>query len=136
MASSFVVNEGKGSHDSLEQAQRRLAENINLLWALNETPELPHECRPHHQCPGFKRRQLTIDHERLLADNLAFIAAYTDDNSKVMAVSIEEDMGGNGMTIRLATNTGDISNVVKGFCAIATILQRATPRRKLRNSSD
>ena len=48
-----------------------------------------------------------------------------DDMFRVMAVCIEEDPNQGGMTIRLASNTGDLSRITEGFKGIARTLQKA-----------
>lgn len=47
---------------------------------------------------------------------------------RVMAVSIEEDVPAMRMTVRLASNAGDLSNVEEGFRGLARILERAARR--------
>ena len=42
---------------------------------------------------------------------------------RVMAVAIEEDADGNGMTIRLASNTGDLSSIKEGLDDVACIIK-------------
>lgn len=49
---------------------------------------------------------------------------------RVMAVCVEEDLDGAGMTIRLASNTGDLSRVVAGLTGIAGTLEIAILRGK------
>ena len=74
---------------SSQEAQKRLVENITLLWTLCEVPSQPKQNKLHRgQDEG---RQLSGNRERQLADIFAFISAWTDDSSRVMAVCIEED---------------------------------------------
>ncbi|KAL8800871.1 MAG: hypothetical protein Q9200_007111 [Gallowayella weberi] len=54
--------------------------------------------------------------------------------NRVMAVCIEEDPGGDGMTIRLASNSGDLAFVTKGFNNIARTLEHASLKTKPRAS--
>ena len=110
------------NHDS------RLIENITLLWTVTEVPEQPKENR--FQCEHDKTRQLTPEREKQLAESFAFISASTDDMLRVMAVCVEEDLDGVGMTIRLASNTGDLSRVVAGLTGIAGTLEKAALRGK------
>ncbi|KAL8912810.1 MAG: hypothetical protein Q9171_002268 [Xanthocarpia ochracea] len=115
---------------SSQKVQKRLVENITLLWALYETPDQPKENELHG---GYDQdRQLPLDRERQLVDSFAFISASTDDMLRVMAVSIEEDPDKIGMTIRLASNTGDLSLVMQGFNSIARTLEEASLRAKSR----
>lgn len=108
-----------------------LMENITLLWLLNREPEKPAENPVPQQLlkeTESTSRRLTIERERDLVDNLAFLSASTDDPRKVMAVCVEEDQGTEGLTIRMATNKGDLERVKKGFTRIATILERAAAK--------
>ena len=104
-------------------ARRHLIETITLLWTLTEVPEQPKENKL--DCINDKAKQLTVERERQLADSFAFISASTDDMLRVMAVCIEEDPDQGGMTIRLASNTGDLSGITEGFKGIACTLQKA-----------
>lgn len=47
---------------------------------------------------------------------------------RVMAVSVEEDFDKRGMTIRLASNTGDLSRITEDFNGIANTLEKAALR--------
>ncbi|KAL8800743.1 MAG: hypothetical protein Q9182_004948 [Xanthomendoza sp. 2 TL-2023] len=106
-----------------QKIQKRLVENITLLWALCENPDQPKE----NEIRGSydDGRQLSLDRERQLVDSFAFISASTDNMLRVMAICIEEDPDKIGMTIRLASNTGDLSHVTQGFNSIARILELA-----------
>ena len=109
-----------------QKVQKRLVENITLLWTLCDVPGQPKENKIHRGLD--KGRQLPPDRERQLIDSFAFISASTDDMLRVMAVSIEEDPDKSGMTVRLASNTGDLSDVTQGFKGIARILEQASLR--------
>ena len=61
-------------------------------------------------------------------DNLAFLSAWSDDPDNVMAVCVEENQGREGLTIRMASNAGDLEPVKEGFTRIATILERAAAK--------
>lgn len=107
---------------------KRLAENITLLRLLNEEPEQPAENPlPQHFLQGTElpARRLTIERERDLVDNLAFLSASSDHPGKVMAVCVEEHQDAEGLTIRMAANTGDLQPVIEGFVRMAAILERA-----------
>ena len=113
-----------------QKIQKRLVENITLLWTLCEIPNHPKE---NEIGGGYDEgRQLSQDRERQLVDNFAFISASSDDMLRVMAVCIEEDPDKAGMTIRLASNTGDLSYVTQGFNDIAQTLEQASLRGKAR----
>ena len=62
--------------------------------------------------------------ERELTETLAFLAAYTDDPKKVVALCIEEEMHGKGMLIRLAVNNGDLKYLQEGFQKLAVMLEK------------
>ena len=109
-----------------KSAQQRMIENITLLWTLNEVPELPKENAL--KCKTDETRQLIPERERQLVDNFAFISASTDDMLRVIAVCVEESSDQQGMTIRLASNTGDLTPVVEGFQVIARTLEKAALR--------
>ena len=124
------------STSSLDHATRqRLVENITLLWTLNEVPEQPKDNKSPRE--DDERRQLTLEREWQLAESFAFISGTTDDMLRVMAVSIEEDADRNGWTIRLASNTGDISGIKGGLDDIAKTLEKAATRstKKVREAS-
>lgn len=106
--------------------RQRMIENVIMLWTLNEVPERPKENVI--DCGTDETRQLTLERERQLADNFAFISASTDDMLRVMAVCVEESYDQQGMTIRLASNTGDLSRTIEGFRGIAGTLERAALR--------
>ncbi|KAL8766740.1 MAG: hypothetical protein Q9209_006562 [Squamulea sp. 1 TL-2023] len=114
-----------------QKIQKRLVENITLLWTLCETPDRPRE----HKLDGSldTNRQLSLAREKQLVDSFSFISASTDDMLRVMAVCIEEDADKNGITIRLASNTGDLSHVTQGFNSIAHTLEAASSRAKSRS---
>jgi hypothetical protein len=105
-----------------------LQETITALFNLTEIPEEPQEnlmksnvCSPH---------RLSILQEYRIASNLAFLSATSDDVLKVMAVCIEEHRITDEITIRIASNTGNISEVIRGFEVIAKILKEAASRCK------
>ena len=102
-----------------QKIQKRLVENITLLWALGETPDQPKENELRESYD--EGRQLFPNRERQLVNNFAFISASTDNMLRVMAVCIEENFNKTGMIIRLASNTGDLSYVAQGFNSIARL---------------
>lgn len=103
--------------------RQHLRRNISRLRKLNEVPELPKEnILPLVSDPT---RRLSIGRENEIASNLAFLSAISDDNQKVMAVCIEEHPDGEGSTIRIASNSGDLSEVTDGLRALARIWEQA-----------
>ncbi|KAH8671923.1 hypothetical protein BGZ60DRAFT_527361 [Tricladium varicosporioides] len=108
-----------------------LRQSIRILKNLNEVPEPPKE----HilVIDTNSAHQLSIERENEIASNLAFLSAASDDNNRVMAVCIEEHPSGDGITIRIASNSGDFSEVINGFKRLATILEKATGRENPRS---
>ncbi len=110
-------------------SRQRLMETIVILWTLTEVPGGPKVRKPVHLLSeGPATRQLTFEREKGLVQILAFLSGTTDDPSKVMAVCIEESSVGDSLTIRLATNSGDCSDVLPRFRGIATILEQSSRR--------
>ena len=60
-----------------------------------------------------------------MTSNLAFLSSISDNPLRVMAVCIEEHDNKEGITIRMASNTGDMSLVVNGFNKMAQVLEQA-----------
>ena len=73
-------------------------------------------------------RQLSVVPEREIACNLAFLSATSDDSLNVMAIYVEEHCNRRGITIRVASNTGDLSTVTAGFIRLARVLEHAARR--------
>ena len=103
-------------------------ENITLLWTLNEVPEKRAERELSIETSPC--RSLSTEREKEIVDNLAFLSSTTDDSLKIMAVCMEEKADHKGLVIRLASNTGDITGVQKGFEEIARVLEVAATRGK------
>ena len=104
-------------------------ENVTLLWTLNKVPEKPSIDTT--ICKSDDSWHLTPKRERQLAENFAILCATTDDMSRVMAVCVEEDPDQRGLTLRIASNTGDLSNTKLGLQGIAETLKKATLRSTL-----
>ena len=115
-----------------QKVQKRLVENITLLWTLCEIPGKPKENETRRGDDGGQ--QLSRDRERQLVDSFAFISASTDDSLRVTAVCIEGDLDEMGMTICLASNTGDLSHVTQGFNDIARTLEQASLRSRAKSA--
>jgi hypothetical protein len=113
---------------------KRLMENITLLRTLKEIIELPRENPLHVDEDNW--RQLPIEHEKTVADLLAFLSATHDDNCKIMAVCLEESLDHNQLTIQISSNTGDCLYVKNGFDEIAQILEKAHSRGTMRSHHD
>jgi hypothetical protein len=107
-------------------SRERLLQNITLLWTLNRIPEKPRENHLVSRIDSTHR--LTVERENEIVANLAFLSATTKDYLKVMAVCIEEDESGRAITIRVASNTGDMLELVTGFSRLARVLEQAARR--------
>lgn len=107
--------------------RQRLMENITLQHVLNNIVEDPRE-NVVRDDEKESWRQLSIESERTIADLLAVLSGAHDDNCKIMAVCIEESRDHDGLTIRMAANTGDCSYVTDGFEEIAKTLETAHRR--------
>jgi hypothetical protein len=105
--------------------REQLRQSISRLRKLNEVPEPPKE---NVLAPGVDSHHLSVEREKDIASNLAFLSATSDDNQKVMAVCVEEQLNGEGITIRIASNSGDLSEVTNGFKMLATILEQSAQR--------
>lgn len=110
-------------------SRQRLMETIVILWTLTEAPGAPNVQKPAQLTSESQAtRQLSFEREKGLVEMLAFLSATTDDPSRVMAVCIEESPVGDSVTIRLATNSGDCSDIFSGFRRIAKILEQSSIR--------
>jgi hypothetical protein len=67
----------------------------------------------------------TASAHHLIASNLAFLSATTDDSLRVMAVCVEERADGRGATVRVASNTRDLTAVTKGLKMLTIALEQA-----------
>ena len=107
-------------------SRTRLMESITLLWMLNEIPETPKE----HALSDIldPERALSIQREKEIVDNLAFLSSITDDRNRVMAVCIEENVNQERLIVRLAVNDGDLVEEKRGFESIAKVLELAALR--------
>ncbi|TKA22752.1 hypothetical protein B0A54_18009, partial [Friedmanniomyces endolithicus] len=108
--------------DSYGNARRQTAENAALMWALTETPSLTSETLAKPKAGSW---ELDLEREKQLADDLAFLVCIWDDPTEVRAVCKEEDQNGSGITIRIATNTGDPSRTVLELQVITDVMAQA-----------
>jgi len=113
--------------------QEQLHTSIKRLRELNSIPEKPKENRlgPTTSSP----HRLTVEREIEITCNLAFLSVISDNHLGVMAVCVEEDLNGNGVTVRLASNTGNLATVSSGFTVLAKLLQEAASRGQSRYRS-
>jgi hypothetical protein len=103
----------------------QLQGSIDRFAKLNQVPEKPKE--------NILRlrdsvRRLSIAREKEIVNNLAFLSATSDNSLRVMAVCLEEHVNGTGITIRIASNTGDLREVISGFKTLASSLEQAARR--------
>lgn len=104
----------------------QLRESIDSLYGRCEVPEAPTENPINPETD--ETRRLTFLQEKDIASNLAFLSATSDDSCKIMAVCVEEHKNGEGITIRIASNSGDLSAVKDGFVKVGGILEQAARR--------
>ena len=110
-------------------ACQRLTENIIVLGILtSQQAGQPSE----NKIPlgNTSSRQLPIERERDLVHMFAFLSATRDDPKRVMAVCLEEHVQKQAMTIKVAANTGDLSDVKEGLKKVARILESISKRSK------
>ena len=112
-----------------EASRAQLQHSITRLKQLDELPELPTENHPNLQIDPT--RHLSTDREREISSNLAFLSAISDDNMKVMAVCVEEHPSGRELTIRISSNSGNLSEVERGFVNISRLLEQAAKRSEI-----
>jgi hypothetical protein len=106
--------------------REQLRQSINRLRQLNQVPELPRE---NGLAPEMdSKHRLSIQRENEIVGNLAFLSAISDDNQRVMPACVEEHPDGEGSTIRITSNSGDLSKVTSGFKMLATILEKVATR--------
>jgi hypothetical protein len=102
--------------------------NSTLLSVVGEVVESEKEDYLPSPSSNGRGRKLTIQQEVRLAQNLAFLASYSDDPYKVTAVCVEENKKQDGLILRIASNHGGTSHVVDGFVKIAKVLKAASRR--------
>jgi hypothetical protein len=106
--------------------RQQLLQSISLFQTLDQVPEPPKENIITSEIEsGYC---LNISREKEIAGNLAFLSAVSDNVRRVMAVCLEEHRNEAEITIRVASNTGDLSKVVEGFEKIAKVLEQAARR--------
>lgn len=104
----------------------QLQESIRQLWKVDEVPQTPAENLLVQKMD--LQRHLSVSREQEIASNLAFLSATTDDSLRVMAVCVEERPDVRGATIRIASNTGDLTAVTSGMRRLANVLEQAARR--------
>lgn len=105
----------------------RLQKTISSLHAVNNVPETPTE----NPVPKiYPTRRLSFLLEKEIAKILAFLSVTSDDKRKVLAVCVEEHINGEGITIRIASNTGELLAVTAGFRKIGEILEQIARERE------
>jgi hypothetical protein len=99
---------------------------ISALHELNRVPEQPQEHVP--RPTNSSTHRLTAERENEIVGNLAFLSAISDNRLEIMAVCVEEDPAGEKVTIRFASNAGNLAAVTGGFEELARILEKAASR--------
>ncbi len=110
--------------------REQLKKAIEDLERLNDVPQSPQENELLSRDGRDETYKLSASRENEIAGNLAFLSATTDDRERVMAVCIEEFADGTGLIIRVASNTGNLSEIKEGFQTLARILEQAARRSK------
>ncbi|KAI9764608.1 MAG: hypothetical protein M1840_008342 [Geoglossum simile] len=106
---------------------------VALLQKLNATPALPAENSIGEFSARLSdqgKRSMTIEKERDLAGYLSFLIASTNNPLKVTALCVEENSDATCMTIRLAVNSGDLTQVKEGLESIAKILMQVAKEKR------
>ncbi len=109
-----------------QNTRAQLQQSISNLRQLDELPEIPRDNLVNPEIDSA--RQLSVVREKEIACNLAFLSATSDDSLNVMAICVEEHCNGRGITIRVASNTGDLSAVMVGFTRLARALEHTASR--------
>lgn len=107
--------------------RQQLQQAISRLHTLNMIPE-PAKVNSTASVSHSAQHRLSSIREIEIASNLAFLSAISDDNQRVMAVCVEESNCGDEITIRLASNTGDLRAVTSEFKKLVGILEQASRR--------
>lgn len=115
--------------EDFQQLRRDSLEHATLLWSLTETPG---DCHLYeHKATSQESRQLSIVDERQLSDAFAFIASWKDDTDEIVAACTEEKRPTDvGIVIRIASNTGNPSEVVVKLQGVVATMRRASSRSK------
>jgi hypothetical protein len=113
--------------------REQILQKISLLAILESVRDHPKQ----HTLisPPGRRSSLTIEQEREIVSNLAFLSSRSKNSKRVVAIGIEEDHDGQGMVIRLAVNGGDkdISHTEEGLKQISILLEQASRRGKVQS---
>ncbi|KFY80281.1 hypothetical protein V499_00835, partial [Pseudogymnoascus sp. VKM F-103] len=112
----------------------QLRESINSLYTRYKVPEAPTENPVNLETDPTRR--LIFFREKEIVNSLAFVSVTSDDSRKVMAVCIEEHINRKGITIRIASNTGDLKAVTAGFKRIGGILEQVARRPKTKKTDN
>lgn len=113
------------------QARCRAAQNAVFLACLNELPIPP--CEIEVAADG-ECSALALHREKQLADGFAFISSMKYDPNRVTAVCLEANQNGEGIVVRIASNTGSLDRVVKELQTIADIMMQASRHSTSRKS--
>jgi hypothetical protein len=104
----------------------QLQQTISRLRKLNEPPEVLSKKLAVLEVD--QTRYLSISREKEIASNLVFLSATSDESLKVTALCVEERCNGEGITIRIASNTRDLSVVIREFMSLTKSLEQAARR--------
>jgi hypothetical protein len=104
--------------------REHILQKITLLAMLGGVREgiKEHELIPQ---PG-RASCLTIEQEGEIVSNLAFLASRRKNSKLVVAIAIEEDDDGQGVTIRIAVNGDIVMHLKEGLVQLSAILQQVS----------
>lgn len=109
--------------DDYSKARRRAAQNAALLVCLRQQPASPQE----KKCTvDGTSSLLSLRREMQLLDDFAFISSLEDNPNEVTAVCLETNQDIDGVTLRVAANTGCLLHVVNGLQAVADVMMQAS----------
>jgi hypothetical protein len=108
--------------------RQQLLQSICLFQTLDEVPELPKSNTT--VADDDPRYSLSLSSEKNITGNLAYLSSISDNGRRVTAVCIEEHHNKEELTIRIASNTGDLAVVANGFKKMARVLEQAAQYRQ------
>ena len=100
-----------------------LLQSICLFQTLDNVPESPKNNAS--EAENDPKYCMSISREREVTSNLAFISSVSDNCLRVTAVCLEEHSNKQGVTIRIASNSGDMVILEQGFKKMAKVLEQA-----------
>lgn len=106
----------------MADAALSVAENIALLRKTCNKPIPPTRNELPQSAPE-EGRVLSMRQELDIVSCLSYLASHSDRPERVMALCIEERGKGKGLTVAVATNTGELTYLQEGIQSIAKVLE-------------